>query len=597
MDSDGQDLQQHKDFLSSFFPHELGNADHAEQRLADVQQQLNNLFNGGQAHMLQDSVQHVNQENIQIQTEILGNMMAMQGVDGQQSLSPQSQYSSPQLLLEQQFKLNQLQQLQQLQNQIFQQQIALISGQTPGSTPDGAREPARDSTHFHGLPTPGSSSELRPQPTNDYVSPMILQYSDSPQHHGYGGHGMDTQGHPSHAHYGHGSASAPAHIAFNSPHLPVPSSSEIDFDMSPLTSPWLGAQQHPVPPPSSRQQSSHNKRTASPSSDDMSGKPSRKRQSPAIRPTNPMAAAKKSSRGSKSASSTPLMRSGRPRRGSTAAGDTPSPVDLSMPPPAPPSNNSASASTSMPSSQSSPQLTPVTPASIMNLGRLGLDSGLAPLTPAVSGSTKGKGPARPKVSTAELHPRGKPGKKNSAAPLGSPSLKSILPAGNVSPNPGPSALQGQSMPIRKTSHKAAEQKRRDSLKTTFDDLRGLIPPVPLPSDENFPDEPILPGALPPRGPPKAGEGPNKGVSKLQLLMCGNDYIRQLKARVDRRDEEIAKLRREVGRLRGFVNPENAIGEEDLDLQRDIDAVEAFGPRIGLGGGGSSVGGDDEVDED
>jgi len=152
------------------------------------------------------------------------------------------------------------------------------------------------------------------------------------------------------------------------------------------------------------------------------------------------------------------------------------------------------------------------------------------------------------------------------------------------------------MQVRKTSHKAAEQKRRDSLKTTFDDLRVLLPPIPLPSDENFPDEPILPGALPPRGPPKAGgEGPNKGVSKLQLLMCGNDFIRQLKARVERRDEEIEKLRREIVRLRCFVADDRTRnGEEELDLERDLDAVEVYS--VGLGRGGS-MGADDEVDEE
>jgi len=150
------------------------------------------------------------------------------------------------------------------------------------------------------------------------------------------------------------------------------------------------------------------------------------------------------------------------------------------------------------------------------------------------------------------------------------------------------------MQVRKTSHKAAEQKRRDSLKTTFDDLRVLLPPIPLPSDENFPDEPILPGALPPRGPPKAGgEGPNKGVSKLQLLMCGNDYIRQLKARIERRDEEIEKLRREIVRLRSLA-VDGAKNEEDLDLERDLDAIEAFS--MGLGRGGSVVA-DDEADEE
>lgn len=148
-----------------------------------------------------------------------------------------------------------------------------------------------------------------------------------------------------------------------------------------------------------------------------------------------------------------------------------------------------------------------------------------------------------------------------------------------------SAAQQSARPVRKTSHKAAEQKRRDSLKTTFDELRLLLPPIPLPSDENYPDEPILPGALPPRGPPKTGgEGPNKGVSKLQLLRCGNDFIRTLKGRVDRRDEEIDGLRREVRRLRDLVAPEAAVGDPTLDLERDLDADEP--PSLGRSGVGT-----------
>jgi hypothetical protein len=152
------------------------------------------------------------------------------------------------------------------------------------------------------------------------------------------------------------------------------------------------------------------------------------------------------------------------------------------------------------------------------------------------------------------------------------------------------------MQVRKTSHKAAEQKRRDSLKTTFDDLRVLLPPIPLPSDENYPDEPILPGALPPRGPPKSGgEGPNKAVSKLQLLRCGNDFIRQLKARVQRRDEEIDKLRKEVRRLRALVDPAVAVASagEQLDLDRDLDALEPLGFTLGRG----NACGDYEADEE
>ena len=132
--------------------------------------------------------------------------------------------------------------------------------------------------------------------------------------------------------------------------------------------------------------------------------------------------------------------------------------------------------------------------------------------------------------------------------------------------------------LRKTSHKAAEQKRRDSLKTTFDDLRTLLPPIPLPSEEGYPDEPILPGAMPPRGPPRGNaDGPNRGISKLQLLRCGNDYIRVLKDKISRRDDEMALLRSEVRRLRSFMSEDMwREGAEGIDLDRDVDVGE-LGP--------------------
>ncbi|KAF8966651.1 hypothetical protein BDZ97DRAFT_623026 [Flammula alnicola] len=244
----------------------------------------------------------------------------------------------------------------------------------------------------------------------------------------------------------------------------------------------------------------------------------------------------------------------------------------------------------------------------------------------------------------------------------SPSLKPLLPASSMTPNMDPtlpspmsmstpntphalpmvttasgSAVPGSSttsaqqptMHIRKTSHKAAEQKRRDSLKTTFDDLRKLLPPIALPNDADVdpgmitsplfhPTTPLLPGALPPRGPPKAGgEGPNKGVSKLQLLICGNEYIRLLKGRVERRDDEIAQLRREIGRLRvvveerggdddvlqegGELDGGGGGGREVLDLEKDLDAIEKMGGMGSSAGSGmksSDVngGGDDAMDE-
>jgi hypothetical protein len=137
---DTQSLDQHqKEFLSSLFP-------------------------------LDDNPQF--QYNFQPpnQLDLLGNMMAMQGIESPTAL-PQF---APHLLLEQQFKLSQLQQLQQLQNQIFQQQvsistttlptqtnpslpkIALISGQTGTVLPEPSSELQRDQpAQFNGLPTPG----------------------------------------------------------------------------------------------------------------------------------------------------------------------------------------------------------------------------------------------------------------------------------------------------------------------------------------------------------------------------------------------------------------------------------------------------------
>lgn len=123
----------------------------------------------------------------------------------------------------------------------------------------------------------------------------------------------------------------------------------------------------------------------------------------------------------------------------------------------------------------------------------------------------------------------------------------------------------------------------------------MLPPIPLPSDEGYPDEPPLPGAMPPRGPPKGNaDGPNRNVSKLQLLRCGNEFIRVLKKRVERRDDEIERLRKEVVRLRLVAGEGDAGGSggdggdramaggedgEEIDLEKDLDAIEMMGGGI------------------
>ncbi|KAF9924088.1 hypothetical protein FBU30_005901 [Linnemannia zychae] len=69
--------------------------------------------------------------------------------------------------------------------------------------------------------------------------------------------------------------------------------------------------------------------------------------------------------------------------------------------------------------------------------------------------------------------------------------------------------------LRRTSHKAAEQKRRDSLKNCFDDLRQMIPNIQ-----------------------------EKSPSKVFLLKKSFDYICNLKAEVANRDLELARIKAE-----------------------------------------------------
>ncbi|KAI5996339.1 hypothetical protein EDD15DRAFT_2163831 [Pisolithus albus] len=527
MEPTRQQENSQKDLLASLF-HELSGDSHRPAL---------------DAHLSNGLIQGQRTPNLQVPSSVpfnppmdllaMSNLMSMHSMDPNHQNLPSASTFTPQLLLEQQYKLTQLHQLQQLQsqiqNQIFQQQ-------------------------------------LRPLPDSDFLNRLNPPYTNSQQDL-YDSQALDNMPLPSPqepvgtSHYMRhpGSASAPANIVFRtSPPFPLPSPSDLDIDQ-------------PVRPTA--------KRAASPSAEDYA-QTSRKRPTPAS------TVAKKAARNAKSATSTPLLRSVKGRRNSTIAeNDSPSPVDLSMPPPAPPGTNSSPplptpvASSTVPS-QEDTRITPVTPASIMNLGRLGISSSLAPASQATRSvrSDKGRELAKPKPPVETTSAKGS---RRATLPLISPGPKPILPAGSPATVSLSSSTVPQPVPQTRKSHKDAEQKRRDSLKTAYDDLRTLLPPIPLPSDENFPDEPILPGALPPRGPPKAGgDGPNKGVSKLQLLRCGNDYIRRLKERVDRRDKEIASLRREVLRLRIYAGDDALGGGESIDLDKDLDAVEAGNKPLG-----------------
>ncbi|KAG9124786.1 hypothetical protein FRC07_010242 [Ceratobasidium sp. 392] len=275
------------------------------------------------------------------------------------------------------------------------------------------------------------------------------------------------------------------------------------------------------------------------------------------------------------------------------------------------------------SANGSPSLAPVTPASLMNLGHLATrPTGLMHGTKAANqaqkttesasssrsslpGSTRSasngsnrreKDNEQAKVVLKGKVPIAKAGTRPSSAilPMISPAIKPNTSGGlsaediaHLSTKSNyQNTLEGRAAALgiasshstssysgdgRKTSHKAAEQKRRDSLKAGFDDLRLLLPPITLSACAE-----LDPGAAPPRGPPRNVPGgednPNRAVSKLALLRFSNEWIVKLERRVDRRNDMIEELRKEVKMLREKVGTDVDL-PEGCDLEADLDAIE------------------------
>jgi hypothetical protein len=121
---------------------------------------------------------------------------------------------------------------------------------------------------------------------------------------------------------------------------------------------------------------------------------------------------------------------------------------------------------------------------------------------------------------------------------------------------------------RKTSHKHAEQRRRDSLKMCFEELRRILPYIPPEEDEDAPKRPGEGNVGGQRSGTVDPHNPNKGVSKVALLRKSNEYILKLHGRIARRDGAIAALRARLARL-GVVaefDPELALLElDDMDI--------------------------------
>jgi hypothetical protein len=282
------------------------------------------------------------------------------------------------------------------------------------------------------------------------------------------------------------------------------------------------------------------------------------------------------------------------QQGSSTA-STPSPVDLTqmMPPPPIPTP------TSRPKS-----LLPITPASLMNLGKpeseaesSRADTAAPPTRAAAKKAATAIAPA-----TQHAHKRGSRLVPSGGSAAAKRAL-AIRPAGGVGVRAATkgaaaaaaAAANSTEPEARRTSHKAAEQKRRDSLKAGFDELRLLLPPINTEALDPESGEPI-PGSSAPRLLPKSSlvpdDNPNRGVSKVALLKFSNEYIVRLHNKVEKRDAYIDKLRDEIRRLRVGDGIE-VRGDEGEDLL-DMDMLE--GEEDDLGDSEDEDGDDMDVDD-
>ena len=113
----------HKDFLNAFFTQ-----DQPPPRRQSLP--ATDLFSPHSAHEVphqlvqMNSQQQQSMQNGGVSMDVLEGLMGLQDRNGQQVVASGGGPQTSQMLMEQQMRLNQLQQLYQLQTQIFQQQVS-----------------------------------------------------------------------------------------------------------------------------------------------------------------------------------------------------------------------------------------------------------------------------------------------------------------------------------------------------------------------------------------------------------------------------------------------------------------------------------------
>lgn len=119
---------------------------------------------------------------------------------------------------------------------------------------------------------------------------------------------------------------------------------------------------------------------------------------------------------------------------------------------------------------------------------------------------------------------------------------------------------------RRSAHKAAEQKRRDTLKQSFDSLRTEIIDAMMEEEENQDRN--------------SKEKDVKQMSKVVLLQHSYEYILRLKNDNKRKDEKQLNMRQELSALRKQLGlPEVTQEEKDAELKEKLEEEERKQARL------------------
>ena len=109
---------------------------------------------------------------------------------------------------------------------------------------------------------------------------------------------------------------------------------------------------------------------------------------------------------------------------------------------------------------------------------------------------------------------------------------------------------------KRTSHKIAEQGRRNRINTALQEMQSLLPSPNLgPKDSSGKDDSKSPADAGDSGSGGGGGGPGGGKtgqasaqsnSKAATVESAIDYIKQLKREAEQRDQEIEELKKQLG---------------------------------------------------